>query len=296
MKARTAHFAVWLAVVACARPEPAAQETPLERNRRVAQELLPFEESFTSVVRALEAGDDGLAQQILDRALARGPQGAALERAEAFQRILAGRRLVRALDLRLVCEPRDAGHELEIAFVARHELAGPVTLRTGPASLALLLTAVDRDGDEQRYASSRVHGELGLLELEPGAEQRFVLGSFPVPGIDAIILEKTREIGVTRTDARHRALALWILWSGRRIHRLLPVLPVAIADQHRDGRADRFARSHAGEQLHGILLDLHAPPASVALLATRKLLVDVFGEEWKAGGNAFEDADERLTV
>jgi hypothetical protein len=181
--------------LACARPEPAPQASPYERNRRAAQELLPFEASFSAIVQALEGGDDELAGQILERAMARGPQGAALERALAFGRILAGRRLVRALDLRLACEPQAEGRAVEVAFLARHGLEEALTLRTGPASLAVLLVAVERDGDEQRFASSRVHDELGLLDLEPGTEQRFALGAFDVPGgPDALAVRASFEL------------------------------------------------------------------------------------------------------
>ena len=78
----------------------------------------------------------------------------------------------------------------------------------------------------------------------------------------------------------------------RRIHDLLPVLPVAIGDEHRDRRAERFAGANAGEKLDGVLFDLHAPAAAVPLLTARELGVDVRGEQRQARGHPFENAHE----
>jgi hypothetical protein len=44
------------------------------------------------------------------------------------------------------------------------------------------------------------------------------------------------------------------------------------------GEPERLAGAHAGEELNGVFLDLHAPPAAVALLASRELDVHVVGE------------------
>ena len=46
----------------------------------------------------------------------------------------------------------------------------------------------------------------------------------------------------------------------------------------------------------GVLLDLHAAAASVALLAAREVDVDVGGEERQAGRHSFENRDERGPV
>ena len=51
------------------------------------------------------------------------------------------------------------------------------------------------------------------------------------------------------------------------VHRLLPVDPVAVADQQRDRRAGRAAVPHAGEDLRAVAFDLHAAAAAVAALA-----------------------------
>ena len=87
-----------------------------------------------------------------------------------------------------------------------------------------------------------------------------------------------------------------IFGARRGIHDFLPVFPVAIGDEHRDRRAERFAGAHAGEKLDVVLLDLHAAAAAVALLAADELLVDVSGEQWQAGGAALEQRDEGFAV
>ena len=62
------------------------------------------------------------------------------------------------------------------------------------------------------------------------------------------------------------------------------------------GRADRLARAHAGEELRGVPLDLHAASAAVALLAASEVRVDVRRRGGGAGGHALEDADKGLAM
>src|SRR5438270_2318308 len=112
---------------------------------------------------------------------------------------------------------------------------------------------------------------------------------------------------MARTNARDRTLARRALGAERRalggfrgaearIHDLLPVLPVAIVNEHRDRRSDRLTRAHPGEKLDRVLLDLHATPAAVALLSSRELDVHIVRDERQARGNAFENADQSRTV
>ena len=58
----------------------------------------------------------------------------------------------------------------------------------------------------------------------------------------------------------------------------------------------RLARANAGQELDGVLLDLHAAPAAIALLAPRELGVDVVGEQRQARRHSFQNAHERLPV
>ena len=111
--------------------------------------------------------------------------------------------------------------------------------------------------------------------------------------VAAIVLEYTGEVRVSRTRAGHTpAPGTGVALAGRGIHDLLPVLPVAIMDQHRDRRPERFAGAHAGEEFDGVLLDLHAASAPIALLATRELNVHVVREQRQASGNPFHDRNE----
>src|ERR1051326_5798175 len=128
-----------------------------------------------------------------------------------------------------------------------------------------------------------------------------------VARVGAIVLEQTRKIGVAGPDAGDGALS----WRGmracgrvaadflrpqRRIHDLLPVLPIAILYQHRDRRAECLAGADAGEEFNRVLLDLHPSPARVALLTARELVVDVVRGERQPGGHALEDAHEGGSV
>ena len=46
-----------------------------------------------------------------------------------------------------------------------------------------------------------------------------------------------------------------------------PVFPVVITEDDGDGRSDGLRVADAGDDLHLILFDFHAPAASIALLA-----------------------------
>ncbi len=96
------------------------------------------------------------------------------------------------------------------------------------------------------------------------------------------------------------ALELLLVHAGvRRLvgHGCAPVLPVAVPDQHRDGRAERLAEADAGQELGLVALDAHAAAAAVAGLATLQLRIDVaLGEEREARRHAFDQGDESAAV
>src|SRR5436305_13039277 len=95
---------------------------------------------------------------------------------------------------------------------------------------------------------------------------------------------------MTWTDTRDGALprggGLLAFVAGG-IHDLLPILPITIVNQHRDGRPDRFAGANAGKKFDRVFLDLHPPAAAVALLPARQLPVHVLGDERHPRGHAF---------
>src|SRR5579884_1481712 len=81
------------------------------------------------------------------------------------------------------------------------------------------------------------------------------------------VFERAGKIGMTRAHACHRLDRRRLGWKWVGGHALAPVDPVAILDPQRNGRAQGVAVTHAGEDLDGVLLDLHAPAATIAALA-----------------------------
>ena len=79
-------------------------------------------------------------------------------------------------------------------------------------------------------------------------------------------------------------------------HRLLPVHPVAVLDQHRDRPADRLAGADAGEDVGPVGLDRHPAAAAVAALPAAQITGDAVEVDGKPGGDAFENDDERAAV
>ena len=106
-----------------------------------------------------------------------------------------------------------------------------------------------------------------------------------VAGVGAIVLEQPGEIGMSRPHPRDLPLpgAVGIAVSRSRVHDLEPVLPVAVADQHRDRRAERLAGAHARQELDAIRFDLHAAPSAVPLLSAGEVSVDVGGQQGDTG-------------
>src|SRR5690606_29045154 len=113
------------------------------------------------------------------------------------------------------------------------------------------------------------------------------------------VLEQADEVGMAGPGQVHAPeLLLLHVRVGRLVrHGGLPVLPVAVPDQDRDGRAERLAEAHAGEERGLVALDAHAAAAAVAGLAALELGVDVApGEERQAGGHAVDQGDESAAV
>src|SRR5881396_3713089 len=82
----------------------------------------------------------------------------------------------------------------------------------------------------------------------------------------AVVLEGPREIRVAGPRTRHLATPLAprsVCFGG---HHVLPVLPIAIPHEHRDGGAEGLAGPHAREPLDLVGFDLHAGAAAVAAI------------------------------
>src|SRR4029079_17601276 len=80
------------------------------------------------------------------------------------------------------------------------------------------------------------------------------------------------------------------------VHRLLPVHPVAIANQQRDRRAGRHAMPNTREHLGAVAFDLHPSSTAVTALEARELRVQRVDIDFEAGGQAIERHDQRLAV
>jgi hypothetical protein len=165
-------------VAGCAAKPPAASAPSIEQ---IARELAPFGHAFESLQAALDARDDAAARRILDQVFVRDPQGAALAKAKAFERILDGRALAASLGMRLECIGGADADRFDLAFVAEPAIQSPVRMRTAPASLRCLWIGIDPNGIEERLARSEPLPQLADLELEPGRELRIGLGEFHLP-------------------------------------------------------------------------------------------------------------------
>src|SRR5437764_14735982 len=106
---------------------------------------------------------------------------------------------------------------------------------------------------QQLAHSAAGHARYGLARAGPLQDVARVL---------AVVLQAAGEVGVPRPGPGDLAPPLGAPAStgGIRLrrHHVLPVLPVAVPHQHRDGRAERLARAHPREPLDLIGLDLHA--------------------------------------
>src|SRR5947209_4487189 len=149
-----------------------------------------------------------------------------------------------------------------------------------------LMAWIEQKACASRPASRRAHprGRLaGAGALEHVAD------------VAVAVLHGAGEVGVPGAGPRHFLLRRARL-GHRHAHGRLPVLPVAVGDAERDGRAERGAPADAGQDVDLIALDLHAAAAAVAALAPGEVAVDVGFGQRKAGRDAVDDGDQRLTV
>src|SRR2546430_11579671 len=85
-----------------------------------------------------------------------------------------------------------------------------------------------------------------------------------VARVAAIVFERAREVGVAGTGAGHLTSPLRPGRVGFRRHDVLPMLPVAVPDEHGDGRAQRLAGAPAGEPFDLVGLHLYAGAAAAS--------------------------------
>src|SRR6202789_1946859 len=74
-----------------------------------------------------------------------------------------------------------------------------------------------------------------------------------VASILEVVFERSGEVGVAGTRAGHGFVLLRVASFDR--EDLLPVLPIAVGERHRDGRADGVAVADTGEDVGGVAVD-----------------------------------------
>ena len=144
----------------------------------------------------------------------------------------------------------------------------------------------------EQLARQRAGGDAGCGLARAGALEHVADVFVAVlDGAGKIRMARTRprDFGAPGSGCGLRHLAL-------DVHRLLPVHPVAIANEHRDWRAGRSAVADAGEDLGAVALDGHAPPTAVAALPASELRVQRIDIDVESGGHAVKRDDERLAV
>src|SRR5262245_29803825 len=121
-----------------------------------------------------------------------------------------------------------------------------------------------------------------------------------IANVCVAVFDRSGEVGVTWPRSRHNGAilgssrALWLL--GFDVHRLLPVHPVAIVDQHRDGCTGREAVAHAREDLGAIAFNLHTSAAPISTLTPAELQVERVDIELKTRGHPIDGHDQRLAM
>ena len=120
-----------------------------------------------------------------------------------------------------------------------------------------------------------------------------------VAHVRAVVLQRPCQIGVPGTWPRYRG-ATRTRGVSRRVrtdvHRLLPVLPVAIADEHRDRAAERDTLADAAKDLRRVGLDLHAPAAAIAQLSAPQVVCEQVLIDRQARWQSVDRCQEGLSV
>ena len=113
-----------------------------------------------------------------------------------------------------------------------------------------------------------------------------------VTRIPAVVLQHARQIGVSGAHCRDplpRRCA-------EGIHAIRPVHKVAVHDLQGKRCADGLAKAQSREHEHAIRLDLHAPAASIAALAARKLGIELRTRELQPRRQTIDDCRQCRAV
>src|SRR5213593_1692255 len=117
-----------------------------------------------------------------------------------------------------------------------------------------------------------------------------------VAGVAPVVLQGAGQVGVAGAGPGHLTPPLGAGGIGLGRHHIPPMLPIAVPDEHGDGRAQRLARPQPREPFDPVGLDLHARAAAVATHAPLQLGVDPVGRHRKPRGNPLEDPHQAAPV
>jgi hypothetical protein len=156
--------------------------------------------AFRALEAALAEEEDALARGILGNLRGRGLTPRELELVESAERVLAGRELVRALDLRLESEPVPDSEAYRLVLVARSDALADVRLRLPPADLKRFQSRIDARGFEGLDFESKGTAALRDLALAPTVERRIPLVEYELPLGRALAVRERRRLE-TRSGA-----------------------------------------------------------------------------------------------
>src|SRR6202011_3625008 len=115
-----------------------------------------------------------------------------------------------------------------------------------------------------------------------------------VAGVLKIVLDGTREVGMTRTRACHRFALVFRAVDILHWKRFGPVLPIIVADDDGNGRSDGLRMPNTRDNLDAIGFYFHSPAAPVALLSTPHLAMDCVQRDGNAGRKSGQGGDQAL--
>lgn len=244
--------------MAC-RTSPGAPGRPA-REPSGAENVAPANAAtFVALQGALEDGDDELAARIVALLRQRGLTRREGELTRSAERVLAGRSLVRALELRLESEPLgdepSGSNRYRLLLRARSSAAASLVLNLPPADLKRLRAAVDARGFEGLEYESRATSALSSLELEPLEERSIELLTYELPlGMALGVRERWR------CETRSGEIR-----SGREV---FPAARVAVAGCERERLSPLVAGGAAEPGELVAMLDVTGPLETRALLET----------------------------
>ena len=138
--------------------------------------------AFQALRAALAAGEDERATRCVAALRARPLGARELELVNGAEKVLAGRALVRGLELALESEPDPSEDgRFRLVLVARSEAPGDLTLRLPPCDLKRLRATIDGNGVESLDYESRASSALRALALPPATEKRVELCTYELP-------------------------------------------------------------------------------------------------------------------